>query len=136
MLKMATMKLPTEWRTPLLLTAAVVVPLGFFVAGVSLWRFIQRNQETPSRAFEITVHLASGAVGLVILAIVLGLYMAPAIIARLRTHRNSTAIFALNLIAGWTFIGWVGALVWSLTEQPPVQVTTRVSPPVTPRVTH
>lgn len=30
--------------------------------------------------------------------------------------RNSMAILALNLFLGWTFIGWVIALVWALTK--------------------
>jgi len=25
------------------------------------------------------------------------------------------AILVLNLLLGWTFLGWVGALIWSLT---------------------
>jgi Superinfection immunity protein len=28
----------------------------------------------------------------------------------------SPAIFALNLLLGWTFLGWVAALVWALTN--------------------
>jgi Superinfection immunity protein len=27
--------------------------------------------------------------------------------------KNSGAIFALNLLLGWTFFGWAGALIWS-----------------------
>jgi len=35
--------------------------------------------------------------------------------------RNSGAIFALNLFLGWTFIGWVGALIWAIMDKPPVR---------------
>ncbi len=52
---------------------------------------------------------------IVIGALVLILYFLPAIIASERIHPNSRAILALNLLLGWTFIGWVIALVWSLT---------------------
>ncbi len=41
-------------------------------------------------------------------------YFFPAIVAVARRKRNWGAIFALNLLAGWTFIGWVAALVWAL----------------------
>ena len=47
--------------------------------------------------------------------ILLALYFLPALVAKSGRHPNSTAIFALNLLLGWTFIGWVVALVWALT---------------------
>lgn len=31
--------------------------------------------------------------------------------------KNVLAIFALNLFLGWTFLGWVIALIWSLTNE-------------------
>lgn len=43
-------------------------------------------------------------------------YFLPSIIAGSKRKRNAGAIFALNLLLGWTFIGWVVALVWSLTH--------------------
>jgi len=42
-------------------------------------------------------------------------YFFPACVASIRNHHNSTAIFMLNLLLGWTFIGWVVALVWACT---------------------
>ena len=45
------------------------------------------------------------------------LYFVPYLVG---THkRNSGAILALNLLLGWTFIGWVAALVWALTKDTP-----------------
>jgi hypothetical protein len=43
-------------------------------------------------------------------------YLLPAIIAGWRRHPNSTAIGALNLLLGWTGIGWAAAFVWALTN--------------------
>jgi len=37
-------------------------------------------------------------------------------IALARGHRNAVAITAVNILLGWTFVGWVVALVWSLTD--------------------
>ncbi|MBB3941721.1 hypothetical protein GGR39_003402 [Novosphingobium fluoreni] len=42
------------------------------------------------------------------------LYFVPTLIAFMRRKRNARAIFALNLFLGWSFLGWVAALVWSL----------------------
>ena len=54
---------------------------------------------------------------ILVIFIILGfaLYFIPAIIAWLRGHQSKWAITALNALLGWTFLGWIGALVWSLT---------------------
>ena len=54
--------------------------------------------------------------GLIILLISAIIYFIPSIIANNRNHRQSTAIFLLNLLLGWTFIGWGAALVWAVTN--------------------
>ena len=41
-------------------------------------------------------------------------YFLPFLIALIRNHIDSTAIFVLNLFLGWTFFGWVIALVWAV----------------------
>jgi hypothetical protein len=45
----------------------------------------------------------------------LGLYMAPLIIATVRDHHRLPWIGLLNFAAGWTVVGWIGALMWSAT---------------------
>lgn len=42
-------------------------------------------------------------------------YFLPAGIAVLRNHQNALAISVLNLLLGWSLIGWIAALVWSFT---------------------
>jgi hypothetical protein len=44
------------------------------------------------------------------------LYFLPTVVATWRGHRNPLSIFILNLFLGWTFIGWVVALVWATTN--------------------
>jgi hypothetical protein len=44
------------------------------------------------------------------------LYFLPAFLAREKP--SFTGIFLLNLFAGWTFIGWIIALVWAVTAEP------------------
>jgi hypothetical protein len=43
------------------------------------------------------------------------LYFLPWIIALIRGHHNAGAIFLLNFLLGWTFIGWIVAFIWSFT---------------------
>ncbi len=54
---------------------------------------------------------------LIILACVL--YFVPTIIAWIRDHQNKIAITALNILLGWSVIGWVGSLIWSLVKSKP-----------------
>lgn len=56
---------------------------------------------------------------MILVMMAVGLYFLPALVAVIRNHSNLMAIAILNLFLGWTLIGWVGALVWSATAQPP-----------------
>ena len=53
--------------------------------------------------------------GPIVVLIILVLYIIPSVIGMLRGHHNKAAIIAVNLLLGWTFIGWVVAFVWSVT---------------------
>jgi hypothetical protein len=58
---------------------------------------------------------------LVSLAVGLALLFLPTLIAKSRHHPNTLAIFLVNLFFGWTFAGWVVALIWACTRPvPPV----------------
>lgn len=65
-------------------------------------------------AFLVCVGFSSPFAGLVLLLV--AIYFLPTLIASSRGHQNSAAIFVMNLLLGWTLIGWVMALVWSFTE--------------------
>jgi hypothetical protein len=65
------------------------------------------------------------------LLILIGLYFLPTIIARSRHLPEGTAIAMLNLFLGWTFIGWVIALIWAITAPSPY--VTYIQPPYPPR---
>jgi hypothetical protein len=57
---------------------------------------------------------AAGAAVLIFLIVAgLALYFIPTLVAVIRHHTQWGAIFALNLFLGWTFLGWVGALIWA-----------------------
>ena len=55
-------------------------------------------------------------VGIVVFLLLLTLYFTPTIVAIVRHHRNTLAIFLLNFFLGGTLIGWVLALVWAVTR--------------------
>jgi len=59
-----------------------------------------------------------GDPGVGVLAVLALVYFVPFFVAVMRYHKYKTAIFVLNLFAGWTFLGWVGALVWAFIGEP------------------
>lgn len=52
------------------------------------------------------------------LLLCLVLYILPAMIASGRKHNNAAAICTLNLLLGWTVVGWITSLIWALTNPP------------------
>lgn len=43
-------------------------------------------------------------------------YFIPAIVASHKKHKQQTAICILNLVFGWTVLGWLIALIWACTN--------------------
>ncbi len=60
-------------------------------------------------------HWAAIAIVAVVIIVAPLLYLLPGIIAFRRHHHNAVAILVFDLCLGWTFLGWVLALVWALT---------------------
>lgn len=60
----------------------------------------------------------SGVIGTALVIVALFLYFLPTYLAYKHEHHNTVAIFALNLLLGWTVLGWIAALVWALTRPP------------------
>lgn len=80
---------------------------------------------------------AAGIGGFLLLLIGFGIvaYFIPTVIAVMRKHSQTVPIVAVNILLGWTFLGWVVALVWSLTaDKAPVvvQQTFGAPPPAGP----
>ncbi len=52
----------------------------------------------------------------IIFVISLFVYFLPTTFAEVRKHTKTSSIFVINLFLGWTLIGWVICLAWSLSE--------------------
>jgi hypothetical protein len=57
--------------------------------------------------------------GSLLLELIVVFYHLPTMIALWREHPRARAIYAINLLLGWTCIGWVAALVWTCIDQRP-----------------
>lgn len=58
----------------------------------------------------------NGIIGGIVIWMLILIYFLPLFVSLSRRHPSKWAIGALNLFLGWTLLGWVGALVWSLIE--------------------
>lgn len=72
---------------------------------------------------------SSPIAGFILLMVLFVAYFLPTFISAKRGHPNGTGIFLLNLFLGWTFIGWLVALIWSVSAFAP-------APPVAARASN
>lgn len=63
-------------------------------------------------------NIRSGASWMLIAAGI-AFYLLPTIIALLRSHPNGASILVVNLFLGWSCIGWIVALAWSVSAGNP-----------------
>ena len=58
-----------------------------------------------------------GRVLIWVLAVITLGYFLPLAIAFTRSHKDTLAIFLVDLLLGWTLVGWVVAIVWSVKKE-------------------
>jgi hypothetical protein len=58
---------------------------------------------------------AGGAVGILFVFFLLA-YFIPTVIAVLRKHKDAPAIAAINILLGWSVVGWFVSFIWSLSD--------------------
>ena len=76
--------------------------------------YLALNATHPERNFQDALIFEISLVGLVQGPI----YLLPTIVG---LHRQQVlAIFILNLLLGWTGIGWVAALIWAVLKDKPI----------------
>ena len=56
-----------------------------------------------------------GLILVVLFLVFVSIYFLPTIVASSNKKKNTGAIFILNLFLGWTFLGWIIALIWAVT---------------------
>ena len=61
---------------------------------------------------------ADAFAGFLVILLIIGIYLIPTIIAICRKAYHAAAAIVVNVFLGWTFIGWVVALVLALLNKP------------------
>jgi hypothetical protein len=67
--------------------------------------------------------------GLPILVFAVAAYCLPAMIADANDHPATPAIVMLNVLLGWTGVGWVLAFVWAMSEMTSGRSPSPAAPP-------
>ena len=83
--------------------AFVLTGITFFLLVVTIGILSSKDPDTSAVVFAPLVLI-------ILLAIV---YVLPGIIASKLHKQNSTGIWLLTLLGGWTGIGWLVALIWA-----------------------
>jgi hypothetical protein len=74
----------------------------------------------------------SASFGVVVWLVIVAVYFLPSIVAKNRLVRNFAQIFILNLFLGWSFVGWVIALIMAFKPVDPRDFSLRplIEPPI------
>ena len=54
--------------------------------------------------------------GLILLLILALFYFLPTVIALMRQHKDAPAIAAINILLGWSVVGWFASFIWALAD--------------------
>lgn len=57
---------------------------------------------------------SSVLLGFVLYALIVLIYFIPSFIAAKRNHHQFGPIVVINILLGWTLLGWAAALAWSV----------------------
>lgn len=85
------------------------LPLAFVLAIAVIGWVIYANADSGEAQAEFTQVLTFGGG----LALLIGFYMLPYLLGRRRGIANRGALWLVNLLTGWTVIGWFGCLIWA-----------------------
>ena len=97
------------WVFPFVLRVCAVVALCGLTLLANTYVDFVTIPEPLVAALRLVVLIGAFAAGLAV-------YLLPHIVAKLRNHRNATAISMTDILAGWTVAGWIIALVWACTD--------------------
>jgi hypothetical protein len=103
----------TNYKSLVVKIALAVFLLAALVAG-TFW--IHKHWQT---VLHVIGQILRAVFAVLLLCGALAIYFIPTIVANSRKKTNATAIFVMNFFLGWTFLGWVGALIWACLVETP-----------------
>jgi hypothetical protein len=104
-LPMLTIVATRRWQSLWLIAGVIAVSTGLM-----LLTYIIESNDDSYIAYEVLLF------GIILASLTVYFYLLPSIIADHRNHCRSFEIFVLNILLGWTLLGWVAALAWACTS--------------------
>lgn len=75
------------------------------------------NDETIKQTNEPIISTKSKVTSLIFIIIITALiYFIPTVICLIRKHTYKLYIICINIVLGWTLIGWIASLIWSFID--------------------
>jgi hypothetical protein len=109
---------PAKWKMPRITrTGFICGALSLAVIGLIILAIHDRDKE-HNWAGELLLAGITISIVPVVTVICAAIYFLPTLVARRNKKRNWQAILVLNIALGWTFLGWVGALIWACVLDP------------------
>ena len=105
----------TEWEQEPLFLKYVAEAKRRGLTVDSCRQLLERAYSASTSISPASTDSGIGLTTIFLIATAIAIYFLPAITAINRNHRNRKAIAVLIIFLGWTFVGWVIALVWSFT---------------------
>jgi hypothetical protein len=81
--------------------------------GVSIFLLVRMAMLLVGWSWSTWQPIAGLLMSSLLFPLAIGAYLAPTIVAAYRDHADKTAVCLVNLLLGWTVLGWIVALVWS-----------------------
>jgi thiosulfate reductase cytochrome b subunit len=75
-----------------------------------------------------TVSTSSSAGAVAMFLVFAVLYLLPSLVAAMRGVRRAAGLSILNLLLGWTVLGWIGALIWAVQAETNADVSKQARP--------
>ena len=93
----------------------VIIGFMLLVAVIAVAKFLNSG----ASIYDLEQHIGdvmNGPTLFISLTLIVAFYLLPVWVAYACNHRQFLKIAALNVLLGWTVLGWLGALLWACTN--------------------
>lgn len=98
--------------------------LGYGMLALAAWAALVVGIHLAEKS-SVALPAFHGTTAVLLLVVAAGLYFLPGIIASRRGASSTTGIVLLNILLGWTVLGWIASLIWAVSGETTVAARSR-----------